>query len=112
MTTYELGEIVLVVFPQTDGTAKKKRPAVVILDVGDNDLVLAPITSRTRTGPGDIEVASWTEAGLLCGSWARLAKIACLDKWTVLRRLGRLVAGDLQELIRAWSKLYALTPRT
>ena len=53
MTTYEFGEIVLIGFPQTGTTALKKRPGLVILDIGDADLVLAPITTRERSGPGD-----------------------------------------------------------
>lgn len=34
MTSYKLGEIVLIAFPQTGTTTKKKRPALIILDIG------------------------------------------------------------------------------
>jgi mRNA interferase MazF len=46
MTTYEFGDVVLVAFPQSGTTARKRRPALVVLDIGDADIVLAPITTR------------------------------------------------------------------
>ena len=107
MTSFELGEVVLIAFPQTGTSLKKKRPALVILDIGDDDLVLAPITSRKRTGPGDFRLAQWSDAGLLRPSWARLAKVAFLEKSTVSRRLGKVSPRDLAELIRRWRELYS-----
>lgn len=42
MTTYECGTVVLVHFPQSGTTVRKQRPSVVVPDIGDADLVLAP----------------------------------------------------------------------
>ncbi len=112
MTSYELGEIVLIAFPQTGTTVKKKRPGLVILDIGDADLVLAAITSRRRSGPGDYRLRLWSEAGLLRPSWVRLAKLAVLEKHTVSRRLGILSSKDLAEVVRRWKSLYALSTGT
>ena len=50
MMTYKFGEIVLVEFPQSGIVQRKKRPALVVLDIGDADVVLAPITTRERDG--------------------------------------------------------------
>lgn len=46
MTTYEFGEVVLVAFPQSGTSVRKRRPALIVLDIGDADVVLAPITTR------------------------------------------------------------------
>jgi mRNA-degrading endonuclease toxin of MazEF toxin-antitoxin module len=54
MTNYEFGEVVLVRFPQSGTKVSKQRPGIVILDIGDADLVIAPVTSRVRTQAGDI----------------------------------------------------------
>lgn len=108
MTSFELGEIVLIAFPQTGTSVLKKRPSLVILDIRDADLVLAPITTRKYTGPGDHQLSSWSEAGLLRPSWVRLAKVACLEKRTVTRRLGRLPVEERHEVTRLWNRLYTL----
>ena len=109
MTSYEFGEIVLIAFPQTGKRAKKKRPALVILDTGDADLVVAPITTVRRSGPGDRRLRSWSQAGLLRPSWVRLAKVACLEKRTVSRRLGRAATEDVREIVGIWRSLYTLS---
>ncbi len=108
MTSYELGEVILVTFPHTGTAGKTKRPALVILDIGDADIVLAPITTRERTGAGDWQLQSWSKAGLLRPSWVRLAKIACLNKRAISRRLGRLAAEDSLEVAQRWNSLYRM----
>lgn len=106
MTPYKFGDIVLVSFPQTGIDTKKKRPALVLLDVGDADFVLAPITTRNRSGPGDRRLTDWAGAGLLRESWVRLGKVACLPKADVVRSLGRLAGSDRAAVTDAWRRLY------
>ena len=110
MTRYEPGEIVLIAFPQLGTTIRKQRPAVVILDVGDDDLVLAPITSGSRSGAENCRLEAWSSAGLLKPSWARLAKVACLEKRAAARRLGRLEGGDVRAVSECWQRLYSFAP--
>jgi mRNA interferase MazF len=108
MMQYKFGDIVLVRFPQTGMDTRKKRPALVLLDIGDADLVLAPITTRERFGAGDIKLTRWGDAGLLRESWVRLAKVACLPKGDVVRLFGRLAEADRAATIENWKRLYAL----
>ena len=112
MTTYEFGDVVLVDFPQSGTSARKRRPALVILDIGDADVVLAPITTRERLGRGDSTLRDWSESGLLRASWVRLAKVACLEKRDITRRLGRLTDHDRARLMHLWQELYAFAPPT
>jgi mRNA interferase MazF len=86
MTNSNFGEVVLVEF--LHAYTIKKRPALVILDIGDADIVLAPITTKERTGQGDYELQDWSTGGLLRKSWVRLAKISCLEKSAITRWLG------------------------
>ncbi len=108
MTNYEFGDVLLVDFPQSGTTRRKRRPALVILDFGDADVVLAPITTRARSGRGDYPLHDWSSGGLLRASWVRLAKISCLEKRDVSRHLGHLSDHDKAELIAIWQQLYAL----
>jgi len=64
MTTYELGNIVLIDFPFASGGEKRRRPALVLLDTGDADLVVARVTSQSRQDALDIETVDWRGAGL------------------------------------------------
>jgi mRNA interferase MazF len=112
MTNYEWGDIVLVAFPQSSLDQRKRRPALVMLDIGDADVVLTPITTRERSGQGDYKVRNWSRAGLLRESWVRLAKIACLQKIDITRRLGHLTNPDKTMLTALWQTLYTLSNRT
>jgi mRNA interferase MazF len=106
MTSYEFGEIVLVDFPRTGSAQRKKRPALVILDIGDADVVLAPITTKERSRAGDYKLRDWQLSGLLRESWVRLAKVACLEKSDVSSRLGRLTDHDRDMMTKLWQTLY------
>jgi len=108
MINYKFGEVVLVTFPQTGTAQKKKRPALVILDVGDADIVLAPITTKERLGPGDFRLEDWAVAGLLKESWVRLSKVACLEKAVIEHRLGELSQRDRDRVAAVWEETYRL----
>jgi mRNA interferase MazF len=43
------GDVVVVPFPFSDLTQAKRRPALVLAELGDDDLILSQITSRTAS---------------------------------------------------------------
>ncbi|MBE7549185.1 MAG: hypothetical protein HS127_19305 [Planctomycetia bacterium] len=49
MTTYNFGEIILVRFPHTDLQDISKRPALILYDSGDQDILIARITTQEYT---------------------------------------------------------------
>jgi mRNA interferase MazF len=106
MTSYKFGDLVLVAFPHTSSATIKKRPALVLLDIGDNDMVLAPITSQIRSFQGDLLLQDWKLCGLLMESWVRLAKVSCLEKSQISKHLGHLSSTDKQKVISLWRSLY------
>ena len=105
MTRYKFGDVVLVIFYQTDGN-KKQRPALLILDAGDDDIVLAPITTTERKNKGDYKIKNWQQSGLLLNSWIRLAKISCLSKSDINQKLGIFSVEDKKQIVSIWNKLY------
>jgi mRNA interferase MazF len=106
MTNFEFGDVVLVHFPQSGTTARKQRPGKVVLDIGDADLVIAPITSKARVQAGDLLLKNLSGTGLIRPSWVRLAKVATLLKSDLVRALGRLSSVDRKQLAQNWQTLY------
>ncbi len=94
------GEVVLIRidFHQTPGG--KVRPALVLLDTGDEDFVAAPITSHSRNAQFDLPLHEWREAGLNVASTARIHKLTVLAKNEIVRRVGLLSNPDRDGLMR------------
>jgi len=94
MKIYNPGEIVLLLFPFSDSSEGKRRPALVLFDTGDDDLVVARITSQITQTEFDVEILEWQKAGLLVPSVVRVHKLATLEKSLVERKLGTLTPED------------------
>lgn len=110
MTNYKQGEILLLGgFPQTDLKKEFKRPALVLADLGDKDVIVARITSETYQSPYDYRLKNWKEVGLLLPSVIRLNKLATLDKKFVIRKLGSLTQENLLEIKQIILKMFKLS---
>ena len=101
---YQGGEMVLLSFPFTDTSGARRRPALVLLDTGDEDMVVARITSQTLRTTFEVEIMEWQQVGLLLPSVVRLDKVATPEKNLVERRLGRLSTND-------WTRVRAVVQR-
>ena len=76
MERFRAGEVVLMSFPFSSLSEMRRRPALVLMDTGDEDIVVARITSQIVRDTFDIELLKWREAGLLLPSVVRLHKLA------------------------------------
>ena len=106
MDNFQPGAVVLIAFPFTDAVGQKRRPALILLDTSDPDVVVARLTSQPYSIAFDISLTYWQEAGLLVPSTARLHKIATLDKRLVDRQLGHLAPSDWQRAIAVCQQLW------
>lgn len=109
--TLQTGEVVLVRIAFHQTTGGKVRPAVVLLDTGDEDFVAAPITSQQRSTEFDIPLTQWREAGLNVASTVRIHKLAVLAKVDIVRRLGAVTEIDRAALAAALSRGFSLGTR-
>ena len=91
-------------FHQTAGG--KVRPAVVLLDAGDDDLVAAPVTSRARSSEYDLSLQDWRAAGLNVPSTVRIHKLTVLLKSEIVRHLGCLAKQDRDSLTLALARAF------
>lgn len=89
------GDIVLIVFPFTDLSGSKLRPAVIIAET-TLDLVVCFITTRTGWQElTDVVLNPSQGNGLRKNSLIRTSKIATLDKALAKGLLGKLDASEL-----------------
>ncbi len=103
MTKYNTGDIVSVEFPFSDLQNRKRRPGLVLF--GDDDLVLARVTTHPARNPSDVTLARWAQTGLPRASTVRLAKLATVDRRLVHHKIGRLHPEDARLVMAAWQEL-------
>jgi mRNA interferase MazF len=93
-------------FHQTPGS--KVRPAIVLLDAGDDDIVAAPVTSRAKISEYDLPVQEWKAAGLKLPSVVRIHKLTVLPKSEIVRQLGSLSIPDRDALFRLLGRAFQI----
>ena len=97
------GDVVFLLFPFSDGSGSKIRPALVLFDLKE-DAVICRITSVPRLGPFDVTLTGWQTAGLLKPSVVRLDCLVTADKTIFSRRLGMLDAVDAAKVRAIWNQ--------
>ncbi len=106
MTNYQPGDLLLVAFPYTTGAQTKSRPAMVIVDTGDADVVVARVTTQSLQTDHDVPIKDWRGAGLLAPSVVRVHKLATLEKSLVQRCLGRIQSADRAAISAALRRIF------
>jgi mRNA interferase MazF len=101
------GELVLLTFPFADGSAMKRRPALVLPDTGDDDIVVARVTSQTAMSEFGVPIEDWERANLVLPSVVRVHKLVAYGKRLVLRRLGVRSPGDWRCVTAALQRRWA-----
>lgn len=112
--TFERFDVVVVPFPFTDSSARKRRPALILSAAKDFNAriahsVMAMITSAKHSRwPLDVPIADLNASGLGSPSVVRM-KLFTLDHRFVLRAAGRLGPEDRRAVSAAVSKLLGRT---
>jgi mRNA interferase MazF len=106
MQQYSFGAIVLLAFPFSNSMGAKRRPALVLLDTGDQDIVVARVTSQAVRSPFDVNIVAWQQAGLLLASIVRVDKLATLEKRLIERQMGSLNDDDRNRVRAALQQLW------
>lgn len=94
MNKIETGTIVLLRFPFTDGMSYKRRPALVLKDFEDGDLLVCRITSKIYKSAYDIYLDDWLRFGIKLPSVVRVHKMATLEKDMV-----ETIMGQIDEIV-------------
>ncbi len=110
--------MVLVPFPFTDLSGRKRRPALVVSPdgFGEEDLILCAITSRVPAEPTDEEVllepADVVDRPLPKRSLAKVGKLFTMHQRLVAGAFGVVSEEKLEETLGKLRRLFAEAPRT
>ena len=92
------GDIILIVFPFTDLSGSKLRPAVLLVETEDDVTVCFITTQTQRQEPTDLMLLPNGSNRLKKVSLVRISKIATLDKSLLKGRIGELTKAELLSL--------------
>lgn len=56
MSTFRFGEVLILPFSYTDLQSRKRRPALVLVDAGDEDVLVAKITTKEYHSDFDLKL--------------------------------------------------------
>jgi len=102
------GDIILIIFPFTDLSGNKLRPAVVLVSTED-DITVCFITTQTQwQEPTDLMLSPNDSNRLKKTSLIRTSKIATLEKSLSKGRIGRLTEAELFSLNQNLKKVLQL----
>ena len=101
MGTPLVGDVVIIPFPYSDLSQSKRRPALVLADVGRGDFLLCQITSKQY---GDLHALSLNESDFVSGginrdSFIRSAKLFTGSEALILGVAGHLTQSKLTQVI-------------
>jgi mRNA interferase MazF len=105
--TFSRGDILLadLVFSTAQGV--KRRPVIVIADLLDDDILVAPVTSHPSRTEFDCPVKEWKETGLKLPSTIRVNKISTIAKTCVRAPLGKLRSSDSSDFERRLKQFFS-----
>jgi mRNA interferase MazF len=101
------GDVVIVPFPQTDLKPGKLRPALALVDLPGDDLILCQITSQARSDGFSISLAAsdFVRGGLPITSFIRPNRLFTVDQSVIVRFGGHVKSIKLQEVLTAARKI-------
>jgi len=106
MALYHPGDIVLIAFPYTNLKKIKKRPALVLLNVGDNDVLVARITGKQMHADFNVLINEWSGIGLLMPSVVRIHKLGTIEEDIIEKKIGVLHKKDWVNVCVTARKLF------
>ena len=103
MIMYKRGDIVSVIFPFTDVSATKRRPALVISNSKVNktgDYLLIQITSKIKKDDFSIILnkTDYSTTPLLLNSYVRIHKIFLLNESLILKKVSSVKSSFLKRI--------------
>lgn len=103
------GDVVVLPFPQTNLQAGKRRPALVVVDLPGDDLILCQITSQARRDSLSIllDADDLATGQLIQRSYIRPNRLFTVEQSVVLYSAARLTRAKLDETLAKLRQLFS-----
>jgi mRNA interferase MazF len=103
--------VVIVPFPQTDLAPGKRRPALVLVGLKGDDLILCQITSKARFDGYSVALGrqDFMAGGLPLDSFVRPNRLFTVSQGVILRAIGRINRQKLDQVLAATAGLFEST---
>ncbi|MDR1316463.1 MAG: type II toxin-antitoxin system PemK/MazF family toxin [Spirochaetales bacterium] len=103
MGQFVAGDIVVILFPFSDLSGSKHRPAFVIADLPGDDIIICQITSRHKSDPFALPLTAddFISGSLPVNSFIRPNRIFTADKNIILSTAGRASGAKTGEVVSA-----------
>jgi mRNA interferase MazF len=106
MARFVAGDVVILPFPYTNQAGGKKRPAVVLKETRDNDLLVCMITSAAYGSESlPLDKKNLESAGLRVNSSVRPDRLLVVSPDLVAKKTGRLskeMVSSIKAVLAAW----------
>lgn len=108
MGRFVVGDVVVVLFPQTDLQIGKRRPALVVATLRGDDLVLCQITSQSRHEGSAVSLVAGDFIGgqLKVDSFVRPERLFTVEAGVILYAAGRLKPAKVSTIRQAIRSLF------
>ena len=95
------GEVVVIPFPQTDLAVGKRRPALVLVDLPGDDLILCQITTRHRSDNFSVSLdrSDFERGQLAHPSFVRPNRLFTVEQRVILYSVGKVLAAKLDQVL-------------
>jgi mRNA interferase MazF len=101
------GDVIVMLFPFSDLSASKKRPALILANLEDNDFILCQITSQARIDDHSIVISNedFLMGTLNLTSLIKPNRLFTADKSLIERKIGCLKKKKIDEVIEGACKI-------
>ena len=102
------GEVVVIPFPYSDLTQAKRRPALVLVSLKGDDVILCQITSRAKRDGYSLSLVpdDFYRGALKQDSYVRPNRLFTVHKSVILYSVGFIKPGKLSEVLEATAALF------
>src|SRR6266498_968444 len=101
MGKFIAGDIIVIPFPYTDLSQFKKRPALILKDLGNDDYLLAMITSKSYNSPYSlfINAADFSVGSLPVESFVRCNRLFEVNDSIIIKKAASLTRNKTTKVI-------------